>query len=73
MERVENERIDKKVYAGEYAGSRSVGIQRKRWIDTVENLLKKRGLDVRQVRRMLLDRNVWWRFVRGYVWGVTRG
>ena len=29
---------------------------RKRWIETVNDCLKKRGLDVRQTRRMVHDR-----------------
>ena len=33
--------------------SRSVGRPRKRWIDTVKDCLKNRGLDVRQARRMV--------------------
>ena len=37
----------------------------KRWIDTVKECLKKRGLNVRQARRMVQDRNEWWGFVRG--------
>ena len=36
MEGMENERIPKKVYIGECAGSCSVGRPRKRWIDTVK-------------------------------------
>ena len=31
MERVERDRIAKRVYVGECAGSRSVGMSRKRW------------------------------------------
>ena len=54
----ENERIAKKVYVGECAGSRSVGRPRKSWIDTVKDCLKKRGLDVRQARRMVHDKSV---------------
>ena len=53
VERMENDRIPKRVYAGEGAGSRSVSRQRKRWIDTVKDCLKKRGLDVRQARRIV--------------------
>ena len=45
------EKIAKRVYVGECAGSRSVGRPRKRWIDTVKECLKRRGLDVRQARR----------------------
>ena len=41
MERMENDRIAKRVYVGECVGSRSVaGL--KRWIDTVTNCLRKR-------------------------------
>ena len=54
---MEKDRIAKRLYVGEFAGSRSVGRQRKRWIDTVKECLKKRGLDVRQARRMLQDRS----------------
>ena len=66
VERMENV---KRVYVGECAGSRSVGMARKRWIDTV----KKRGLDVRQARIMVHDRIVWLGFVRGISWGVAWG
>ena len=48
VERMERDRIAKRVYVGECAGSRSVGRPRKRWIDTVKECLRKRGLDVRQ-------------------------
>ena len=53
VERMENDRIAKRVYVGECAGSRSVGRPRKRWIDTVKDCLKKRRLDVRQARKMV--------------------
>ena len=50
---VESDRIAKRVYVGECAGSRSVGmLWWKRWINTMKESLRKRGLDVRQVRRM---------------------
>ena len=67
VERMENDRIVKKVYAGECAGSLSVDRPRKRSIDTVKDSLKKRGLDVSQARRVVHDRNIWWGFVRGNV------
>ena len=72
VERVENDRIAKRVYVGECAGSRSVGRPRKRWIDTVQECLKKRGLDVKETRRMVHDRSVWRGFVRGNAWGLAR-
>ena len=45
---MENNRIDKRVYVGECAGSRSVGRAQKRWIDTMKGSLKKKRLDIRQ-------------------------
>ena len=41
-----SDRIAKRAYVGECAGSHSVGRTRKRWIDTVKDYLRKRGLDV---------------------------
>ena len=41
-ERMKNDRIAKRVYIRECAGSRSVGRLRKKWIDTVKECLKKR-------------------------------
>ena len=69
VKRMENDRIAKRVYVRECAGSRSVG----RWIDTVKDCLKKRGLDVRQARRMVHDRSEWRGFVRGNAGDVARG
>ena len=67
-----NDRIANRVYVGECPGNRSVGRPRKRWVDTVKDCLKKRGLDVRQTRRMVHNRSVWWGFVMGNAWGVPQ-
>ena len=69
---MERDRIAKREYVGECAASRSEGRPRKRWTDTVKECLKKRGLDIRQARRMAQDRNEWQVFVRGDAWGVAR-
>ena len=69
VERMERNRITQSVYVGECAGGRSVGRPQKRWIDTMKECLKKRGLDVRQARRMVQDRSEWRGFVRGNAWG----
>ena len=61
---VERDKIDKRVYVGESAGSRSVSRTRKKWINTVKDCLKKRGCDVRQSRRVVQDRSEWRGFVR---------
>ena len=66
---MENGRITKRVYVGDFAGSRSVSSPRKWWIDTVKDILKKRGLDVSQTRRIVHDRSVW----RGFVWRKCMG
>ena len=69
VERVERDKINKRVYVGECNGSRSVGTPRKKWTDTVNECLRKSGLDVRQARRMIQDRSEW----RASAWGVARG
>ena len=50
VERMENDRIAKRVYVGEYAGSRSVGRTRKRWIDTVKECLRKKGFGCQAIK-----------------------
>ena len=42
VERMENDRISKRVYAGKCVGSHSVGWPWKRWIDTMKDRLKKK-------------------------------
>ena len=59
-ERMMNEmkRDFERIYVGERAGSRSVGRLRKGWINTVKACLKKkRGVNVRQGRRMVHDKS----------------
>ena len=53
MERIEKDRIAKRVYVGECAGIRSVCRPWKRSVDTVKDCLIKRGLDIRQARKMV--------------------
>ena len=70
---MENDRIAKSVYVGECGGSCSVGRPWKRWIDTGKECLKKRGLDVRQTRRMGYYRSVWQGCGSGNAWGIAQG
>ena len=56
VERMERDRIPKRVHVGESAGSRSMGTPHERWIDTVKECSRKRGL---QARRMVQDRSEW--------------
>ena len=51
-------------FVGKCAGSHSVSRSWKRWIDTVKESLKIRGLDVSQVERMVQDGSEWQGFVR---------
>ena len=71
---MERDRVAKRVYVGECAGSHSEGRPWKRWIDTmkVKECLRKKDLDVRQAMRMVQDRSEWQRFVRGDAWGIAQ-
>ena len=71
VEGMKNDRIAKRVYVGEYAGSDSMGMPRKKWIDSVKGCLRKRGLDVSQTRRVVHDSSEWQGFVRGNAWGIN--
>ena len=70
---MERNRIAKRVYVGECAGSLSVSRPQMRWTDNVKECLRKRGLNIRQARRMIQDRCEWRGFVRWHVWGVALG
>ena len=59
FERMENDRIAKRVHVEECVGSHLVGRQQKRWIDSVNDCLKKRGLTFGQARGIVYDRNEW--------------
>ena len=63
IERMETDSIAIKVCVGSRSGNRT----RNRWIDSVNDCLKKRGL------RMGYDRNEWREFVRGNAWGLAQG
>ena len=67
----ENDRIMKRIYVGECAGICSVAMMWKRWIDTVKDCLRKRGLYVRQARRMVQDGNEWWEFAWSETWRMN--
>ena len=55
---MERDRIAKRVYVGEFAGSHSKIRLQKRWVDTVKECLRKKDLDVR-------EQGEWWGFVKG--------
>ena len=69
MERMENERIAKRVYVGKCASSRSVGKPRKRWIDIVKDCLRKRS----GYQASKENGGEWLGFVRGNACSVAQG
>ena len=70
LERMERDKIAKRVNVGECNGSHSLGRLWKSWNDIMKECLKKWCLDVRHARRMVQDKSEWWKFVRGNAWGV---
>ena len=69
---MENDRIVKRVYVGVCASSCSVGRPQKRWTNIMKEYLRKIGLDVRQARIIVQDKNEWQGFVRRNAWGVVQ-
>ena len=65
MERMENERLVKRVYVSKVEGRRARGRPRKRWLDGVQEALEKRGLDIQEVRDCVTDRSEWRNVCRG--------
>ena len=70
---MKNDRIAKRVYVGEYMGTRLVGQLWKRGLDSVNDCLKKRCLNVGQPKRIVYYRNEWQEIVKGNAWGITLG
>ena len=57
-----------RVYVGDCAGNYSMGKPQKRWVDTVKECLRKKGLDVKQTKRMVQDRYEWQGFIKRNAW-----
>ena len=55
VKRMENDKTAKRIYVGECAGSRLMGGLQKKMFDNMKHCLRKRGLDIRQARRMVQD------------------
>ena len=70
---MENDRIAKRVYRRWCTGSHLADLPRKKWIDSVNDCLKKRCLNVGQDRRIVCHRNEWREFVRRNAGGMTLG
>ena len=61
-----------KEWEWECVGNHLVGRLQKRFIDSTNGCLRKRGLNVGQAGRMVYDMNEWWEFVRGNAWDIVR-
>ncbi|MCP3679428.1 MAG: hypothetical protein GY782_03855 [Gammaproteobacteria bacterium] len=66
VERMESERLTKRVYASEVEGTRGRGRPRFRWRDGVGKYLREGGLSWEEGRLLTGDRVTWRRFVLGH-------
>jgi hypothetical protein len=66
VERMDGNRLVKRMYSSECVGNRPVGRPKKRWIDSVKECLIERNVNLVEARRLARDRCDWRGFVRGY-------
>ena len=69
MERMESERMTKRVYESEVEGQRGRGRPNMRWKDGVRKYMNEGGAGWGEGRRLTGDRGAWGRFVRGHPFG----
>ena len=65
VERMEGERLVKKIYRAEAEGNRRRGRPRRRWMDGVKGCLSERGLSIPEAEECVKDRREWRRIVGG--------
>ena len=65
VERMDEERMVKRVYEASVEGVRRRGRPRRSWMDEVVKCLNKRGLDIQRARECVNDRSEWRRIWRG--------
>ena len=58
IERMEGERLVKKIYRAEVEGNRGRGRPRRRWMDGVKYCLSDRGLSIPEAKECVKDRRV---------------
>src|SRR5678815_2984301 len=66
VERMNDSRLDKRMYSGECAVNRPAGRPKKKWIGSVKECLEERNVSLAEVRRKVHNRSEWQCFVRGY-------
>ena len=65
MERMENDRMTKRIYIAEVEGNRGRGRPRRRWKDSVRDVLVQRGINMQEGERRASDRAEWKKIVYG--------
>ena len=65
VERMEDDRLAKKVHESEMQGPRCRGRPRKGWMDGVKEVLTKRALTIQEVKECVQDRREWRIICRG--------
>ena len=66
VERMENERVLKRVMNGRVNGRGARGRPRLGWMDGVKRVLREKGMDLREARERARDRNDWRAVVRQF-------
>jgi hypothetical protein len=65
MERMDVNRLVKRMYNSECVGDRPVGRPKKRWIESLKECLTERNVSLVEARRIVHDRSVWRGFCKG--------
>ena len=65
VERMEGERLVKKIYRAEVEGNRARGRPRRRSMDGMKGCLSDRGLNIPEAKECVKDRREWRRIVGG--------
>ena len=65
VERMEGERLVKKIFRAEVEGNRRRGRPRRRWMDGVKSCLSERGLSIPEAKECVKDMREWRRIVGG--------
>src|SRR5678815_1717427 len=59
VERMNDNRLVKRMYSGECVGNRPVGRPKKKWIESVKECLQERNVSLAEARRKVHDRREW--------------
>ena len=65
MERMEGDRLTKRIYISKVDGNRGRGRPKRRWRESVRDVLLQRGVDIQEGERRARDRNDWKMLVYG--------